>query len=137
MVDELSLQHIRREAVISALQSDKTLAPGLREMALRIAETSGELTAYGCNSAAWPLVDPDRTRKDTDVAHGLKLARRGVELGPEDFRVHDTLAWALFANGKDDEAIAAAEKALELAPDQHKAEHQSYLDRLRRLIEQR
>jgi len=70
---------------------------------------------------------------------GLQLAQKAVELAPEDHLLRRTLAWALFANGRDDEAIAAAEKALELAPDDRKVRSQSqyYLGRLRELIEAR
>ena len=73
---------------------------------------------------------------DTDVALGLRLARAGVELAPEDDDLRYTLTWALFANGLYDEAIAESEKALELAPDASKERYQVYLDRLRKNVEE-
>jgi tetratricopeptide (TPR) repeat protein len=86
------------------------------------------------NNRAWALIDPDRTDKETDVALGLRLARAAVEAAPGDSGIRNTLAWALFANGLYDEAIAVSEKALELAPEAEKDAYQGYLDRLRSMI---
>ena len=50
---------------------------------------------------------------DTDVVRGLDLAHAAVEHDPGNGPLHDTLAWALFANGLHDEALAESARALE------------------------
>ncbi len=73
-------------------------------------------TAGGLNDLAYPLVDP--ARKDWgEEAKGLVLVRRAVELGEasapaERAAMRDTLAWALFAAGRFDEAVAEEQRAL-------------------------
>ncbi len=100
----------------------------------RLAEIGNPEDIGSLNSRAWPLVDPDRTNKDTNVALGLRLMRAAVEGAPGNSAIHDTLAWALFANSLYDEAIAASEKALELATEETKSNYQGYLDRLKKMI---
>ena len=87
------------------------------------------------NSFAWDRVAPDREDIDTDVALALRVSRAAVELSPEDSALRDTHAWALFANGLHDEALAESAKALELAPEDGKDDYQGYLDRMRAMIE--
>ena len=69
------------------------------------------------------------------------LARRALELGaglpPIDRAgIRDTLAWALFANGRFDEAVAEQETALEEVPAQVKRQVKRNLEHLRRNIEE-
>ena len=60
-----------------------------------------------------------------------------VRRRPEEFGYRNTVAWALFANGLHDEAIAEAEKALELAPEQIKDDYyQRFLDRMRTMVDE-
>jgi len=65
------------------------------------------------NNLAWVLV----TRKDAtgeDKARGLELARRAAA-GKKTAYIMDTLAEALFVNGRPHEALSAIEQALRLA----------------------
>ncbi|NOT29206.1 MAG: hypothetical protein HOP15_02025 [Planctomycetes bacterium] len=68
------------------------------------------------------------------------LARRAVELAAElapaeRAGIRDSLAWALFANGRFDEAVAEEEQALEEAASDKKEEFQGYVERLKQKIE--
>jgi len=92
--------------------------------------------ALALNEAAWSRVDPDRKRFG-DEPLGLGLARRAFELAaPEDrHTVGDTLAWALFALGHDDEALAASKAALAAAPVEKKAEFEGYLEKLEHAVD--
>ena len=90
---------------------------------------------------AWSLVDPNRRDKDTNVAQGLSLIQSAMEAYPAEKLCHhngdcpnDTLAWALFANGRYEEAIAASKRSLELAPQDRKERAAGYLERLERMI---
>jgi thiol-disulfide isomerase/thioredoxin len=72
------------------------------------------------NNLAWSLVDPssDREIGDEAKAAALEIAQRADEAtGHKDGNVLDTLARALFLNGKPKEAAEAQEKAIELAGD--------------------
>lgn len=110
----------------------------LEERGLELAEGVGdELVAgigiwngaewFELNSEAWDLVDPVGVNPQADVELGLRLAEAAVSLAPEETSVRDTLAWALFANGQYEEAIAASQKALDISPDDQKEEYQGYL----------
>ena len=86
------------------------------------------------NNQAWPLVDPAREDKDTDIVLALDLIRKAAEWNPEDFGVIDTLAWALYANELFDEALAAGERALELCPEEQKDAYAQSLDVIKEMI---
>ncbi|MCH2112189.1 MAG: tetratricopeptide repeat protein, partial [Planctomycetes bacterium] len=82
-----------------------------------------------------------RKHQNTDVAHGLAIIQQAMtDSAPESLCDHggncpyDTLAWAQFANGNYDEAIAASERALELSPADMKTEYAAYLKRLREMV---
>jgi len=83
------------------------------------------------NSCAWELVDPERADDDTDAALGLRLARLLTGSAPDDAAYSDTLAWALFANGLYEEALAESERALGLAEEGKKADFRGYLETMR------
>src|SRR5262245_29053071 len=97
-------------------------------------------TADEANNLAWPLVDPNR--KDWGgEAKGLVLARRAVELAASlspDKRagIRDSLAWALYANGRFDEAVAEEEQSLADAAVDKKKEFEGYLAKLKKSIEE-
>ncbi|MCA9003547.1 MAG: hypothetical protein KDB61_16605, partial [Planctomycetes bacterium] len=78
------------------------------------------------NAYAWGLIDPERPNRETDVTLGLNLARAICEQRPLESAFQDTLAWAYFANGLHEEAIATSEHALDLAPAQEKANYEGY-----------
>ncbi|NOT30426.1 MAG: SUMF1/EgtB/PvdO family nonheme iron enzyme [Planctomycetes bacterium] len=97
-------------------------------------------TAAGLDALARPLIDPRRTDHGEE-AKGLFLARRAVEFaGPlvphERASIRDTLAWALFANGRFDEAMAEEERALEEAGAERAREFQRSLEQLQASIEE-
>jgi len=135
-VHTLYQEHIFLPPVLTALRADPGLSPKDRQTALRMANARGNPSASELNSMAWPLVDPDRKDKTTDAAYGLRLARAAVKLAPGDSMIRDTLAWALFANSLYDKAIAASERALELAPDDEKEEYRGFLEKLRTMVEE-
>lgn len=90
--------------------------------------------AVALNSLAWPMVDPGRTQRGRE-AEGLAIARRAVvlaETSADDLvmaQVLDTLSWALFAMGEDEEALEMIRLALERAPEAAKAEFEGYVAR--------
>jgi tetratricopeptide (TPR) repeat protein len=90
---------------------------------------------------AWSLVNPLRKDEDTNVARGLSLIQDAMEAYPAGELCHhngdcpnDTLAWALFANGRYEEAIVASKLSLELAPQERKEKAAGYLEHLERMI---
>jgi formylglycine-generating enzyme required for sulfatase activity len=94
------------------------------------------------NEAAWQLVDPDRSEFGRE-AEGLALARRALERvppeapeAPEEWAaVADTLAWACFANGLDDEALSTAQAAVESLLPEGRTGAEARLARLEEAIE--
>ncbi len=94
-------------------------------------------SAVPLNEQAWQRVDPDR-RRSGDEPLGLVLARRAHELaapGLERAMIGDTLAWAYFALGMDDEAADASAAALEEAPEQQQSTFQGYLTKMESAVE--
>jgi len=75
--------------------------------------------AAALNLEAWTLVDPARTDWGGE-GRGLALARRALAqdgLTPSlRASLLDTLAWALIANGRFDEALTEEQRALAMAP---------------------
>ena len=134
LVSDLFEEHILLEPVLAALDADQSLPDDLRDVALRVATSRSNPSAIVLNNRAWPLVDPDRDDRNTDLALGLRLARAAVNLEPGADLI-DTLSWALLANGHYDEALLESETALELADQDSKEEYQGSLDRLRGTID--
>ncbi|MBK7875251.1 MAG: SUMF1/EgtB/PvdO family nonheme iron enzyme [Planctomycetes bacterium] len=94
--------------------------------------------ANGLNELAWPLVDPDAAREVFgDEVKALILARRAVAAAKEGERhtYRDTLAWALFRNGRFDEALAEEKTALSEAPDKEKEAYEGHLKMLGAAVE--
>jgi len=135
LVTALFEEHVLVGPVLVAIRDDASLSAEQRRLATQMARSRGKLTDYQARVHAWPLVDPLRADEDTDVDLGLRLARVGVEFAPEEHRIRDTHAWALFANGLHDEALVESARALELAPEDEKDDYQGYLDRMRAMIE--
>ena len=76
------------------------------------------LEARALEALAWPLVGPDR-REFGREAEGLALARRAWDHAASDaelIEVGDGLLWALFANGRYEEAREVAGEVLAIAP---------------------
>ena len=96
-------------------------------------------SAEELNGLAWPLVDPkDHANKQTHAPRALALAKhawtKAEAAGAKDFNLADTLAWAWFWNGKDDEAVRQSAAALALAPEDRKDEFRGLLTNLRERI---
>jgi tetratricopeptide (TPR) repeat protein len=87
------------------------------------------------NMLAWSIVEdnPQRTLKSPDYALAVEIAQRAVQLTNEkDPFILDTLAYALFKQGKVEEAIRYQEKAVALLK-----ERKDVPDEIRREIEER
>ncbi|MEQ1893527.1 MAG: SUMF1/EgtB/PvdO family nonheme iron enzyme, partial [Planctomycetota bacterium] len=97
--------------------------------------------ANGINDLAWPLVDPER--KDWGgEAKGLALARKAIELAsslsaPERAGIRDTLAWALFANARFDDAVWEEEQAVDEVGAEQKKEFEGKVEELKKAIDER
>ena len=90
----------------------------------------------GLNDLAWPLVDPEREvfgREAEALAMVLAAFARVTDAGQR-ATVGDTLAWALFANGLDDEAEAVSEEAVATVEASRRMEFEGYLARLQQAI---
>jgi formylglycine-generating enzyme required for sulfatase activity/serine/threonine protein kinase len=89
--------------------------------------------ASGLNAEARPLVDPERSVFGREPL-GLVLAQRALELagaGAElSATVGDTVAWGLFALGRDGDALDAMHAALDAAPEERREEFGGYLAKL-------
>lgn len=111
-------------------ESRRTLADNWRlDLVIRKGDSAGaealaeklaaadKVTGQQLNQVAWKLVISDL--KDLNFALLERLARRGVELTPEDNRsaVLDTLARVLYRQNKKEEAIATQKQAVELCPE--------------------
>src|SRR5262249_46993933 len=99
-------------------------------------------TGFEANELALELVGPDRTDWGGE-AKGLVLARHAVALSSRtdlpNLRAscHDTLAWALFANGRYREALAEDSLGVEEAPSWLAGDALSRLQDLESLVERR
>jgi len=94
------------------------------------------LTAEQLNERAGPLVDPARHEFGNEP-DGLALARLALEKASGTYRasVADTLAWALLANGLDEEALSAVRDASdELTPSQA-VEYENFVVNVARAVE--
>src|SRR6185503_11579872 len=90
--------------------------------------------AAALNLEAWALVDPGRADWGGE-GRGLALARSALalpELTPSRrASLLDTLAWALIANGRFDEALTEAEHALAVVPSEEREPLEDSRARLR------
>jgi formylglycine-generating enzyme required for sulfatase activity/serine/threonine protein kinase len=116
----------RRTALLQRRDGVEAPLPGVDWSALP--EEAQALAAQ-----ARPLVDAERTTFGRE-AEGLVLARRALELAGDDPRLRanlgDTLAWALFALGRDDQALDASAAALDAAPEESREEYAARLAEL-------
>lgn len=91
----------------------------------------------GLHTRAWGLIDPDRSEFGHE-AEGLALMRWIVEQPAEaqdQYGRWDSYAQALLANGLNEEAIHASERAYELAPDDLKESAADSSERVLRTAE--
>jgi tetratricopeptide (TPR) repeat protein len=137
-VEALFHEHILLEPVLAAIKARASLTPEQRVIAIRFALARGNPDPKHLNYKVWNLVNPDRAVKETDTALALRMIRAALASIEEgDARLdfyHRTHALALFENGFFEEAIAALEYALELAPEEGKAAYEGYLAYLKEMI---
>jgi len=97
---------------------------------------AADLGGADLNTRAWERVDPQRTRFGGE-AEGLALAQAAAERadGIERQNAQDTLAWAFFANGLDDDALAVSRAALDEAPPDVELQFEEYLAKLARAVQ--
>jgi tetratricopeptide (TPR) repeat protein len=92
----------RLEAALADCEASLRQKPDHAEMRSRL--------ALVCNNLAWTLVTgPAATR---DPARALDLARRAIELTPEQAIYHNTLGVALYRAGRCAEAVPVLERSL-------------------------
>jgi formylglycine-generating enzyme required for sulfatase activity len=130
----------RAEARLVSERRAEEVRSGLRELAESpIDAASDRLDARDLNERAWLLVDPDRNLFGCEE-EGLALARLAdlrVEsdwLGAE---VSDTLAWACFACGLDEEAREAMGHALDSVDATRRPQVEESAERLDQAIDDR
>jgi len=133
-VDALFEEHVLQELVLEAIMEDRSRSEKLRGAAARLARARGTARAETLNSLAWPLVNPNRVNRDTDVAKALRLSAAMVAAEPENEVYRDTHAWALFANGLHEEALAQSRQALVLAGEAGSIQYRKYLRQLEAAI---
>ena len=123
---------------LTALQRARDVRSGNEQPEPFALEESALQTERGeLNDLAWALVDPERKEFGRE-AEGLALARHAVSVAPESgddqAMVTDTLAWALFANGLDEEALTSSKAALAAASAAKQAEFSGYVMKLEAAI---
>jgi hypothetical protein len=137
-VEALFREHILLEPVLKAIRGYTSLSPEERVIAIRFAQARGNPGPEILNYKAWKLVNPERAVKETDTALALRMIRAALASMEEgDTRpdlYHRTHALALFENGFLEEAIAALERALELASEGSRAVYEGYLAYLKEMV---
>jgi WD40 repeat protein/serine/threonine protein kinase len=137
LVEDLFEQHqFDSGRVQSALKADPSLPWDLRAAALEVARWQAP-SGTEINSLVWDLVGPDRDDGGVEVERALHLAEAGLVQTPRDADLRDTYAWALFANGRFDEALAQSELGVSLSLEQFRARHQESHEDLRRRVAER
>ena len=141
---EVALREHPRAAELAALEKKLAalrLAQSVREGKATVSDFPLDPTDLPSdwvrlNDSAGQLTRPERTEFGRE-AEGLALARAALELVPDQQRVAvlDTLAWACFAVGLDDEALAASEEALATAPEHLATDFEAFLGKLQRAID--
>ncbi len=122
LADDTALETLaERERVLAQVESTLAARTGSgsapSDLPAELPTTAEMLGWEPLNQEAWKLVGPYRSVTNQEAV-GLALARRALESVPDEerWRVVDTIAWALFDLGRDEEALAEAATAQELAP---------------------
>jgi formylglycine-generating enzyme required for sulfatase activity len=121
-----------RGRVATSLRHAQAMRDGARLPAITLTEEQQALDSEALNSLAWARVDPDPKKRTVwgEELLGLATARLAVENAADDparFQYLDTLAWALLANGQDDEARRTSQAALDAAPADQRQSYEGYL----------
>jgi len=100
---------------------------GAAKLAGEISDANKENAQFQ-NQLAWELLTHEGL-KDRDLPLAEKIATRAAEASQnKDPAILDTLARALFMQGKKDKAVELQEKALTLAPEEQRAQYRKTLD---------
>ena len=129
------LEELRTElAARRSAQDERDGKP--RPAARKPSKKTAASNAIALNASAWSLIAPDRTKFGCE-GEGLVLAElgHGKAIGEEVALLGNTLAWALFACGRDDDAMAASRAALEAAPHGEGAEYEDHLARIESAVD--
>ena len=126
------------ESKLAALRLANEVRSGSRKPEAFALDEAALLTASGeLNNLAWTLINPERNEFGRE-AEGLALAQKAVSSAPatgDDRAIAtDTLAWALFANGLDEEALATSKAALAAASEERQAAYAGYVKKLEAAI---
>jgi serine/threonine protein kinase len=133
LVNEILDEHLSPEhrAIVRA---DVDFQSELRDATLHMSDLHKPfISSDWLHESAWRRVDPDREHT-MDTVRGLRFARATVAMTPNDAKRHQTLAWALFANGQYEEALTELERAVDLAPHE-RVDYEVHLQRMRSMIE--
>ena len=99
-------------ALLLGLQRWDDFERALEEWKARHAAAGDVTDARALNELAWVLVAPETPERYWDVELGLGLARRAVELAPDDPYYVDTLARALFVSGNYAESAEVSQRVV-------------------------
>jgi len=129
VLDSLFEEHLLITEVVRALKTERLVPDDRLDEAVGRARARYDLDPETVNDFAWSVVNPGQGEHG-DIQLALKLVRGAIKVEPTRAHFHDTLAWALLANGQGAEAIAASQRALELASDDRKVDYRGYLARI-------
>jgi formylglycine-generating enzyme required for sulfatase activity/serine/threonine protein kinase len=109
---------------------------GEAEVDAGIGSAAADGDAKSMDALAWPMVETNRTVHGREQ-EGLRLASRALAVASEEDRpgVRAHLAWALFANGRFDEALAQARTAMAEAPDDGREPYAKTLKDIEALVQ--
>ena len=134
LVEGLREQLLLPDWIQSAIQENPSLSPEMREIAEVLAANQEPTSAIQLNRRAWAVVDLDG-EGEGDLSLALAWAEAAVEAAPDKERNRKTLAWALFANGRYEEAEVEMEASIERISSSIRRRRQGKeLDRLRAMI---
>jgi formylglycine-generating enzyme required for sulfatase activity len=128
----------RQAQKLAAFERAQAIRDGAQDLALP-APTAAELALSPAqlNELAWQWVDSDDSKRTFgEEARALMLAQlacaRAQDAPPAQRAwFGDTLAWAWFANGKDEEALAQSTAVVALSPPEGRAGYEGYLADMR------
>jgi formylglycine-generating enzyme required for sulfatase activity len=120
----------RAEQRVASLRRAQAIRAGAPLVVPELSAEQQALEATKLNSLAWARVAPNEGERRIygEEALGLACARAAVAKAADADRpaLLDTLAWALLANGQDDDARAQSATALAVARANEKAEYEGY-----------
>jgi len=113
LVNRLQSELLLKDQVIAHLEGAHDLDERVRETALRMARSLKDLPAKNYNESAWRVVRSPGASAET-YAGALKLAEAACELEPDNAGIQNTLAAALYRNGRFEDASKALTRSMGL-----------------------